>query len=1364
MKKLKKPIALLLSVLLLLSAMPLTVFADETGQTAETADVSNEANEPTFDVFVEPEPSSEPEAAATSEPSSAPEAVATPEPTSETTATPVPTSTPEPTAEPTAEPTETPEATPTPEPSSEPEATATPEPTAAPVPVEDPYAAEFAVIDSEIGAAHAWPVPECFTITQEYSDSHPAWDIGADTGTPVVATDEGVVTVTQVWNGIVTEGDNNSYGHMVQITHADGTVTLYAHLSEINVREGDSVVRGQQIGRVGQTGNADGPHLHFEVITAAGKTDPDNYFAAESSAEYTMTYVSLLEQGIALLGVGDKGVTVIRWNTLKTSTTTTTTGALGQLPSKGMISNGVEYPAYCLNHDKLAWGDVDYTWTDLTFSQQSTIRALLAEGYSEVNSLTTGNSSADTAQWLVTQCLVWAAEHGYIVRHSDTNWTWSSQVDADMETIAQNAYNPTEVRRYYNEVKQNILNAHVLPSYAASSASSASPITLKWDGSKYTATVTDSNGVGGNYSWSYSGVTFMRSGDKLTISTTSPLSGTVTVSGTRQIGSIDDIGWWTCSDSAMQNFATPFASKATKTAYIRLITEETTWDITLTKTSANVAITNGNSNYSLAGAVYNVYKAYEDPSHDYSKDPVVATFTTNTSGQANLSKKLEDNRYAVIEETAPKGHVLDKTVHYITIKGGNTTMHVVDDPVQIRLTIRKKDSITGLSTPQGNASLAGAVYAVTYMENGVEKTVTGTTNSAGVVIFSNIPLGTLKVQEQSPPPGYKRDTQIHTYTVTSAGAEAVYELEPADFTEQVILNKISITKYADMVNGDDVPEEGAVFEVYLKSAGSYDAAKEAERDTITTSASGYAVTKDMPFGTYIVHQSKGGAGREFIEDFEVVISEDGQTYSYELTNTLKNSQFRIIKTSDDGNVSGIQFRVTRLADNYSKVYTTDANGLILTESLPIFSDAAGTNKYQYLIEELDTEETYGYALPAPQIVTLTEGSTAEVTFHNSPLEIGTTAKFENGEKETAAAQFVTLIDTVSYTGLVPNKEYTVSGVLMDKATGKELLIDGEPVTAEAVFSPEKSDGTVDVEFVFDARELLTATETVVFETLYRDGIELAVHADIEDEGQTVTIEPLHGAVTTTKVNADDPEDKISGAVFGVYLDADKNGVYDPETDELVGTLEEVEAGVYQLDDLLFGNYLLHEDTAPEGFVQDVIYYPFQITEDGQTVVFETTPGAMFPNKPIRGSVTTTKVNADDPNDKLSGAVFGIYVDKNGNGKLDAEDTRVGVMDESEKGVYTLSDLVYNHYLIHEDKAPEGFVRDDNYYPFQIMEDGQTVVFETTPGAMFPNKPEDIPPKTGDNRNLFPAAIIGFASLCGLTAVLLIRRKKRFEGK
>lgn len=113
--------------------------------------------------------------------------------------------------------------------------------------------------------------------------------------------------------------------------------------------------------------------------------------------------------------------------------------------------------------------------------------------------------------------------------------------------------------------------------------------------------------------------------------------------------------------------------------------------VTLTKTSADVSITNGNSNYSLAGAVYNVYVANGDPNHDYSKDTVVATFTTGANGKAVLSRTLKPNtRYAIKERTAPKGYVLDKEVHTFFLTYDSNTMDVVDDPTKIRLTVRKK--------------------------------------------------------------------------------------------------------------------------------------------------------------------------------------------------------------------------------------------------------------------------------------------------------------------------------------------------------------------------------------------------------------------------------------------------------------------------------------------------------------------------------------------------------------------------------------------------------------------------------------------------------------------------------------------------
>lgn len=133
------------------------------------------------------------------------------------------------------------------------------------------------------------------------------------------------------------------------------------------------------------------------------------------------------------------------------------------------------------------------------------------------------------------------------------------------------------------------------------------------------------------------------------------------------------------------------------------------------------------------------------------------------------------------------------------------------------------------------------------------------------------------------------------------------------------------------------------------------------------------------------------------------------------------------------------------------------------------------------------------------------GQIIEITAVNNRIpEIGMTAAIE-GEKEVNAAEVFTLEDVVAYEHLIPGKEYVLKGVLMDKATGEPLLIDGEEVRSEATFVPETPSGEVTVSFTFDAKQIKTDTDIVVFENLYKDGIELAVHADIEDDGQTVTV-------------------------------------------------------------------------------------------------------------------------------------------------------------------------------------------------------------------------------------------------------------------
>lgn len=1193
MKKAKRILAGALAALILTMSLPLSALADEADVPVESPsfevsfDVDTGQEEvseaPPADIEATPEPTPEPTAEPTQEPTQeptpTPESTATPVPTAEPTA--APTVTPEVTATPTAVPTSTPE--PSAVPSASPVVTPTPTPTPSPQPVANPVKLEHDVLDNaETDCIYLFPVPNSREITQEYSAEHKAIDIAASSGSPVYAAEDGTVSYVQIWDGSYDTTGMMSYGHMVEVRHADGNTTLYAHLSEINVQQGEKVVRGQRIGRVGSTGNATGPHLHFEVITSEGKADPAEYLWT-MPGEWIMGYAADTEAGISPTAVGDAGKSVIHFYSLAKETTTTVTGSLGHLPTKTIKSGSTEYPAYCLEKDKLIWGGIDFTWSSFTVPQQTTMKAILAEGFHETNSLDKsdwgnaqgsgykGNYANETAKWLVTQYLIWAAEKNYITKHSNTSWTWKSQVDTDLETIAKNAYNPTVVRSYYAEVKTKLLNAYTIPSFASSSSSSFSTTTkLYWDGSKYTATVTDSKSVAAYYTYTYNGITFTKNGNKLTISTTKEYPSGVVATGSRTIGDDSNLAWWKCTDSSIQLIATPLGKTKTVRSYLKVQTvtpsyyiylkkssadtsmtngdnryslegavytvysgntavatiatdasgygytnvalqngrysikettspknyykDETThwvtisygdaalnvsdvpipleYSINLTKTSANVSITNGDSGYSLAGAVYKIYNSSgtevasittdssgkgsssaklkngtytaveskappgyaldttrhtvrinnADATLNVSDVPLiktvtltktsantsitagnsnyslagavydvyegnsatgtpVASFTTNSSGVATLSRKLYPNRtYTILERTPPPGYVKDTTPHLFYLTYNSATMDVVDDPQYVKIMVKKKDSGTKTNVAAGNASLAGAVYAITYKENGVDKTVQKTTNSSGILYFTNVPLGEIKIQEISAPVGYKLDSTVHTYNVTSDKVtSAVYEMEPEDFTEDVFKGHIQITKQIEMLGADVQLEQGAEYQVYLKSAGSYNAAKDTERDYLVTGADGKSITKDLPYGTYTLHQVKGVPGREF-KDLDVDVHENGKTYEVTLTNELKYAPLKIVKTSEDGNVAGFTFKVTRLADGYSKTYTTSAAGEIITDPMPVYVDADATQLYEYKVEEINVPDKY--RTPDAQTVTLTYGQTAEVSFYN----------------------------------------------------------------------------------------------------------------------------------------------------------------------------------------------------------------------------------------------------------------------------------------------------------------------------------------------------------------------------------------------
>ena len=1230
----------------------------------------------------------------------------------------------------------------------------------------------------------------------------------------------------------------------------------------------------------------------------------------EATAEPTASPTPNPEDEISLLALGDEAVTRYRTVGINGNFSSNYLYDLGQYPLYDILFKGTSYPAYCLQHGKGRVNNGAYVQRD-NYGMTEAMRRIVAYGFNDTNALQDGNNgwySAETAKMMVTQHLVWLASEGYITVDG-TNWSWSSGIDNDVDRMVNLAYNGSVVRSYYAELKDRLLRSEIVPSFAGknSDGSDAQEIDLQFVNGKYTATVTDTNGVLDLFDFQQAGFDISRNGNTLTISTsTLPEQETTVISAGYTVGDKNSIAVWEDRDQQanIQHQATCPGTTQTM-AYIKIKGEKPKYTVTLTKTSADVKITNGNANYSLEGAVYNVYEANGMPNHDYTNDPVVATFTTQKDGHATLSKKLENGDYVTIEQVAPLGYTLDTSVHRFSVGGKSTDISVVDDPSAVTLTVTKKDSDTNSSVAAGNASLAGAVYRVSYLQDGSEVHKDITTNSSGRAVLKGIPIGQIKVQEISSPLGYKLDPIVHIYNVAPHEVTSVeFELEPADFTEEVMKGQIALHKRYETL--DNLAEEqGAEFDVYLKSAGSFDAAKETERDHITTGADGMATTKDLPYGTYVVHQSKGGNGRQLVADFDVSISEDGKVYSYDLVNVQKNAQLKIVKTSEDGVIEGIKFRVTRLEDGYSAEYTTNATGEILTETLPIYADKDGATKYQYRVEEMDTEETFGYQLPDPQIVELSEGEIASVSFHNVPIEIGTKATVE-GEKEVDPLDKVTLTDTVSYIGLVPGKEYKVVGVLMDKLIGEKLLVNGQEIIAETTFIADAKNGSVDVTFVFDATGL-HGKEIVVFEDLYRENIKVAAHADITDDDQTIKvktpeigttasfegekeIDPLDKVTLTDTVSYKDLTPGKEYRVTGVLMDKSngKELLINGEKVTAEATFIATEASgsvdvtftfnatglhgkeIVAYEDLYRENVLLatHADINDEGqtvkiknpeigtkatadgkkeitadkiTITDVVSYTdltpgkeYKLTGvlmnkatndklliDGKeitteatftpkattgevemtftfdarglvietdTVVFETLyrDGLVFAVhadindesqtvkvKPLHGSVSLTKSSTMDDTKRLTGAEFTVYSDANGNGIYEADtDVKVDTLTDLGNGEYKLNGLLYGKYLLVETKAPNRYYADEKVYAFAIEHDGDAVVISNNDkNNLFVDQPKigkitlrydekttPNSPKTGSSSNVGYWLAMLCVSAAGLIAAIVEKKK------
>lgn len=343
-------------------------------------------------------------------------------------------------------------------------------------------------------------------------------------------------------------------------------------------------------------------------------------------------------------------------------------------------------------------------------------------------------------------------------------------------------------------------------------------------------------------------------------------------------------------------------------------------------------------------------------------------------------------------------------------------------------------------------------------------------------------------------------------------------------------------------------------------------------------------------------------------------------------------------------------------------------------------------------------------------------------------DIKTTATI-NGEKTADPLGEVTLVDTVEYTGLTVGKMYNIKGVLMDKSTGEKLLVNGKEITSFAEFTAEKENGTVEVSFTFDCSGL-AGKSIVVFETLYQDGLEVVVHADIEDEAQTITVNPK-GGLLIKKTAEDNMVEGISFLVTG-------EGYAETFTTDAHGQI--------YIQNLKPGEYVVTE-------VENETTACYEL-EAGKTVTVtagDEPTTVEFHNKLRRGSLQIIKVESGTDT-RLEGATFCV---KDEDGQVVAE----GKTDKN--GELSFDDLPWGTYTLQEIYAPEGYVLDDSDVEVEIGAKNAEIEITVENKKETPDKPHTDVPKTGDTRaNPWLVGLAMVVMLTGAGGLLVYFIKKR----
>ncbi len=716
------------------------------------------------------------------------------------------------------------------------------------------------------------------------------------------------------------------------------------------------------------------------------------------------------------------------------------------------------------------------------------------------------------------------------------------------------------------------------------------------------------------------------------------------------------------------------------------------------------------------------------------------TINTNSDGIALLSDIPvydKDNKkitYTISEKNVPIKYVVPANQTATLTADATTTKTFKNVLKKFTAEVIKQDS--EYDSAQGDGSLAGAVYGI---YKGDELVDTYTTDENGYFKTKEYVCGdNWTIREISASEGYLLDE-----TVYSVGAEAknyTVEKNTVEMTvkEEVIKGKISIIKHSDDGTTQiETPEQGAEFEVYLKSAGSYDNAKESEKDYLVCDENGFDETKFLPYGIYIVHQTKGWENTEWMKDFEVVISENEKNYFYLINDAVLTSLVKIVKKdAETGNtipVSGIGFKVWDCQNecyveqtiNYPTqitidTYYTDESGSLMMPSELVYGN--------YELHEVQTAN--GYVLDKTPVLFAIDGQEEVITVE----KFNTAQKGKISVRKTgdifARVQRTSSAYTDEDGNLIENPTtYTpvfeignLAGAVFQVIASEDIITADGTVRAKAgdvvaeLITDENGYAETDLLYLgkYEVKEIKAPEGYVLnsksqFIELVYAGQEIevrdTVNAAFVNDYQRVEIS-LEKILEQDETFGIGTNEEYKNVRFGLFAEEEitaANGSTIPANGLIAEvSLDENMEAVFSVK-LPFAKYYVREIAADEHYIFIDEKYSVDFTYQGQETEAVCIDCGEFENKLKRGTVKGLKL--DENNEPLENAVFGLF-------KPDCteftEENALMTAKSNDKGCFSFADIPFGEFLVCEIEAPTGYILSDKVYQVNITEDGQTV--------------------------------------------------------